>query len=153
MSLKDTTFYKKLKADNWEEWEQNTLNLLNTRHLCKYTEVNYGLAIVGVTGHVQTPQPASQTPGPEGYLHCLHWGLNSRVPLPVRWPTVTQVHLLPLSDTPWMYGRNMFQILQKKGIPTKAEFKYGTNEHPSAEVYQLAQGKKLSGLSRIHTID
>jgi len=30
-----------------------------------------------------------------------------------------------------MYGRNMFQILQKKGIPTKAEFNYGTNEHPS----------------------
>jgi len=45
MSLKDTTIYDKLKADNWEEWEQNTLNLLNTRHLREYTEVNYGLAI------------------------------------------------------------------------------------------------------------
>jgi len=45
MSLKDTTIYDKLEADNWEEWEQNTLNLLDTRHLCKYTEVNYGLAI------------------------------------------------------------------------------------------------------------
>jgi len=45
MSLKDTTVYDKLKADNWEEWEQNTLNLLDTRHLCKYMEVNYGLAI------------------------------------------------------------------------------------------------------------
>jgi len=45
MSLKDTTVYDKLKVDNWEEWEQNTLNLLDTRHLCKYMEVNYGLAI------------------------------------------------------------------------------------------------------------
>jgi len=45
MSLKDTTIYDKLKADNWEEWDQSTLNLLNTRHLCQYTEVNYGLAI------------------------------------------------------------------------------------------------------------
>jgi len=45
MSLKDTTVYDKLKADNWEEWEQNTPNLLDTRHLRKYTEVNYGLAI------------------------------------------------------------------------------------------------------------
>jgi len=44
MSLKDTTVYK-LKADNWEEWEQNPFNLLNTRHLREYTEVNYGLAI------------------------------------------------------------------------------------------------------------
>jgi len=45
MSLKDTTIYNKLKANNWEEWGQNTLNLLDTRHLQKYTEVNYGLAI------------------------------------------------------------------------------------------------------------
>jgi len=36
------TIYNKLKADNWE---QNTLNLLDTRHLHKYTEINYGLAI------------------------------------------------------------------------------------------------------------
>jgi len=45
MSLKGTPFYDKIEADNWEEWEQNTLNLLDTRHLCEYTEVNYGLAI------------------------------------------------------------------------------------------------------------
>jgi len=45
MSLKDTTIYNKLEADNWEEWEQNTLNLLDTRHLHDYTEVDYGLAI------------------------------------------------------------------------------------------------------------
>jgi len=45
MSLKDTTVYDKLEADNWAEWEQNTLNLLDTRHLREYTEVNYGLAI------------------------------------------------------------------------------------------------------------
>jgi len=25
MSLKDTTVYDKLELDNWEEWEQNTL--------------------------------------------------------------------------------------------------------------------------------
>jgi len=37
-----------------------------------------------------------------------------------------------------MYGRNVFQILQKKGIATKDKFSYGTNEHPSPEVYQLA---------------
>jgi len=45
MSLKDTTIYDKLEADNWEEWEQNTLSLLDTRHLGDYTEVDYGLAI------------------------------------------------------------------------------------------------------------
>jgi len=39
-----------------------------------------------------------------------------------------------------MYGRNVhaFQILQKRGIATEAKFNYGTNEHPSAEVYQSA---------------
>jgi len=37
-----------------------------------------------------------------------------------------------------MYGRNVFQILQKKGIPTKEEFSYRTNKHPSDEVYQSA---------------
>jgi len=45
MSLKDTTVYDKLEVDNWEEWEQNTLNLLDTRHLRDYTEVDYGPAI------------------------------------------------------------------------------------------------------------
>jgi len=45
MSLKDTTVYDKLKADNWEEWEQNTLNLLDTKHLQEYTKVDYGPAI------------------------------------------------------------------------------------------------------------
>jgi len=29
-----------------------------------------------------------------------------------------------------MYGRKVFQILQKKCIHTKDEFNYGTNEHP-----------------------
>jgi len=52
-----------------------------------------------------------------------------------------------------MYGRNMFQILQKKGIPTKNEFSYGTNKRPSDEVYQLVQSRRLSSFSRIHTID
>jgi len=52
-----------------------------------------------------------------------------------------------------MYGRNVFQILQKKGIAIEAKFSYGTNEHPSAEVYQLARGRRLSGSSRTHTID
>jgi len=37
-----------------------------------------------------------------------------------------------------MYGRNVFQILQKKGIPTEDEFRYRTEEHPSNEVYQSA---------------
>jgi len=42
--LKDTTVYNKLKADNWEEWEQNTLNqmqrsyLLDSRLEAKYCE-------------------------------------------------------------------------------------------------------------------
>jgi len=45
MTLKDTTIYNKLKADNWEEWEQNTINLLDTRHPWEDTEVNYGLTI------------------------------------------------------------------------------------------------------------
>jgi len=43
--LKDTTIYDKLEVDNWEEWEQNTPNLLDTIHLHEYTEGNYGLAI------------------------------------------------------------------------------------------------------------
>jgi len=51
-----------------------------------------------------------------------------------------------------MYGRKVIQLLQKKGIPTEDEFNYGANEHPSAEVYQLAWGRRLSGFSRIHTI-
>jgi len=42
---------------------------------------------------------------------------------------------------------------QKRGIPTESEFSYGTEEHPSAEVYQSAHGQRLSGFSRIHTID
>jgi len=45
-----------------------------------------------------------------------------------------------------MYVRNVFQILQKRGIATEAEFNYGTEEHPSAEVYH-------SAFSRIHTIN
>jgi len=52
-----------------------------------------------------------------------------------------------------MYGRNMFQILQKKGMPTEDEFSYGTTKHPSDEVYQLARRRRLSSFSRIHTID
>jgi len=52
-----------------------------------------------------------------------------------------------------MYGRNVFQIVQKKGIPTEDKFSYGTNEHPIAEIYQSAQCRRLSGFSRIHTID
>jgi len=38
-----------------------------------------------------------------------------------------------------MYGRNVFQILQKKGIPTKDKFSCGATECPSDEVYELAQ--------------
>jgi len=52
-----------------------------------------------------------------------------------------------------MYGRNVFQILQKKGIPMEDEFNYGANDCPSDDVYQLAQRRRLSGFSRIHTID
>jgi len=52
-----------------------------------------------------------------------------------------------------MYGRNVFQILQKKGIPTEDEFSYKTTKRPSDEVYQLAQRRRLSSFSRIHTID
>jgi len=52
-----------------------------------------------------------------------------------------------------MYGRNVFQILQKKGISTEDEFSYGTTERPSDEAYQSAQRRRLSSFSRIHTID
>jgi len=52
-----------------------------------------------------------------------------------------------------MYGRHVFQILQKKGIPTKDEFNYGTNKCSSDEVYQSAQGRRLSSFSRIQAID
>jgi hypothetical protein len=52
-----------------------------------------------------------------------------------------------------MYGRNVFQILQKKGISTEDEFSYGTTERPSDEVYQSARRRRLSSFSRIHTID
>jgi len=52
-----------------------------------------------------------------------------------------------------MYGRNVFQILQKKGISTEDKFSYGTAKRPSDEVYQSAQRRRLSSFSRIHTID
>jgi len=52
-----------------------------------------------------------------------------------------------------MYGRNVFQILQKKGIPTEDKFSYRTTERPSDEVYQSAQRRRLSSFSRIQTID
>jgi len=41
----------------------------------------------------------------------------------------------------------------KKGILTEDEFNYGNNDCPSDEVYQLAQRRRLSSFSRIHTID
>jgi len=40
-----------------------------------------------------------------------------------------------------------FRYYKKKAYPPR------TNEHPSAEVYQLAQDRRLSGFSRIHTIN
>jgi hypothetical protein len=46
-----------------------------------------------------------------------------------------------------------FRYYKKKGIPTKDEFNYGTNKHPSAKIYQSAQSRRLSSFSRIHTID
>jgi len=52
-----------------------------------------------------------------------------------------------------MYGRNVFQILQKKGISTEDKFSYGTTKRPNDEVYQSAQRRRLSSFSRIHTID
>jgi len=52
-----------------------------------------------------------------------------------------------------MYGRNVFQILQKKGIPTEDEFRYRTTENPSDEVYQSTRVRRLSSFSRIHPID
>jgi len=52
-----------------------------------------------------------------------------------------------------MYGRNVFQILQKRGIPTESDFRYGTEEYPSDEVYKSAHSRRLSGFFRIHTID
>jgi len=48
---------------------------------------------------------------------------------------------------------NIFQILQKRGIATEAEISYGTEGHPSTEVYQSANSRRLSGFSRIHNID
>jgi len=35
-----------------------------------------------------------------------------------------------------MYGRNVFQILQKKGISTEDEFSYGMTKRPNDEVYR-----------------
>jgi len=52
-----------------------------------------------------------------------------------------------------MYGRNVFQILQKKGISTEDKFSYGTTKCPSDEAYQSARGRRLTSFSRIHTID
>jgi len=52
-----------------------------------------------------------------------------------------------------MYGRNVFQILKKKGVPTEDNFSYGTNGRPSDEVYQSTQSRRLSSFSRIYTID
>jgi len=44
-----------------------------------------------------------------------------------------------------------FRYYKKRN--TKDEFNYGTNECPSDEVYQLAQGRRLSSFSRIYIID
>jgi len=52
-----------------------------------------------------------------------------------------------------MYGRNLLLLFQKRGIATEPQFSYGTEEHPSAEVYRLAHSRRLTGFSRIHTID
>jgi len=52
-----------------------------------------------------------------------------------------------------MYGRAVFEILKKHGIATEDEFSYGTEDYPSEEVYQVAKSRRLSGFSRIHTID
>jgi len=49
-----------------------------------------------------------------------------------------------------MYGRNVFQILQKKGIPTKDKFSYGLTNVP---VMKSISWPKASSFSRIHTID
>jgi len=93
------------------------------------------------------------TAGPEGDLRCLHRGLNSRVPLPLQWQSVTQVHLLPPCNTPWHVWQEHIPDTTKKGIATEAKFNYGTEEHPNADVYHLAHGRRLEGFSRIQTID
>jgi len=102
---------------------------------------------------VYTPQPASQTPGPEGDLCSLHWGLNSRISLPAYWPTIGQVYILSPSGPPWDVWQKCVSDTTKKRIPTEDEFSYGTTKRPSDEVYQSLQKRRLSSFSMIHTID
>jgi len=53
----------------------------------------------------------------------------------------------------WDVWQECVSNTTKKGISTEDEFSYGTTERPSDEVYQLAQRRRLSSFSRIHTID
>jgi len=53
----------------------------------------------------------------------------------------------------WDVWQKCVSNTTKNGISTEDEFSYGTTKPPSDEVYQLAQGRRLSSFSRIHTID
>jgi len=70
--------------------------------------------------------------------------LDESLPLEGKWHSAIEDLVKAAS------GRNVFQILQKRGIATEAKFRYGIQE---TEVYQSAHGRRLSGFSRIHTIN
>jgi len=73
---------------------------------------------------------SSQTSGPEGDLGSLHWGLNGRVPLPIHWPTIAEFIYYHQAAPCGMYGRNVFQILQKKEYPPRTSSAMGSMSIP-----------------------
>jgi len=83
----------------------------------------------------------------------LHWGLYSRISFLIHWLAITRVYILSPNDPQRDVWRKCVSNTTKKGISTEDKFSYGTTKRPSDEVYQSAQGRRLSSFSRIHTID
>lgn len=52
-----------------------------------------------------------------------------------------------------MYGRNVFQVLQKIGVPEETDHPYNNTKKPSRMAYQRAQNFKISNYARITTLD
>lgn len=52
-----------------------------------------------------------------------------------------------------MYGRNVFQVLQRLGVPEEEDYPYGTKKKPTKSIYARAQDFKISNYAKITTMD